>query len=87
MASIYLNNIKLIDLLFPAIAIFCMLLTYYGWIKAVKTGSTFWAIFTALAYFYMVTPIKFILDFGFYLPASPSYFVVGILMGRLCVLD
>lgn len=38
-----------------AIAIFCMLLTYYGWIKSVKTGSIFWSLFTALAYFYMVS--------------------------------
>ncbi|KAK6644568.1 Dolichyl-diphosphooligosaccharide--protein glycosyltransferase subunit stt3a [Polyplax serrata] len=37
------------------IAIFCMLLTYYMWIKAVKTGSIFWAAFAALAYFYMVS--------------------------------
>ncbi|KAL0281461.1 UNVERIFIED_CONTAM: hypothetical protein PYX00_002444 [Menopon gallinae] len=37
------------------IAIFCMLLTYYMWIKAVKTGSIFWAAFSALAYFYMVS--------------------------------
>lgn len=38
-----------------AIAIFCMLLTYYMWIKAVKTGSILWATMTALAYFYMVS--------------------------------
>ncbi|KAL1140305.1 hypothetical protein AAG570_000237 [Ranatra chinensis] len=38
-----------------AIAIFCMLLTYYMWIKAVKTGSILWATLTALAYFYMVS--------------------------------
>jgi dolichyl-diphosphooligosaccharide--protein glycosyltransferase len=37
------------------IAIFCMLLTYYTWIKAVKSGSVFWAAATALAYFYMVS--------------------------------
>lgn len=37
------------------IAIFCMLLTYYMWIKAVKTGSIYWAAKCALAYFYMVT--------------------------------
>ena len=37
------------------IAIFCMLLTYYLWIKAVKTGSLFWSTFCALAYFYMVS--------------------------------
>ncbi|XP_070556309.1 dolichyl-diphosphooligosaccharide--protein glycosyltransferase subunit STT3A isoform X4 [Ptychodera flava] len=37
------------------IAIFCMLLTYTLWIKAVKTGSVFWATMCALAYFYMVS--------------------------------
>lgn len=36
------------------IAIFCMLLTYYTWIKAVKTGTVLWGTFSALAYFYMV---------------------------------
>lgn len=36
------------------IAIFCMLLTYYFWIKAVNTGTIFWATMAALAYFYMV---------------------------------
>ena len=39
------------------IAIFCMLLTYYMWIKAVKTGSIFWATLCALAYFYMVCTV------------------------------
>ncbi|KAL1449530.1 hypothetical protein WDU94_002027 [Cyamophila willieti] len=38
-----------------AIAIFCMLLTYYSWIKAVKSGSILWSALTALAYFYMVS--------------------------------
>lgn len=38
----------------PGIAIFCMLLTYYMWIKAVKTGSVYWSSICALAYFYMV---------------------------------
>lgn len=37
------------------IAIFCMLLTYYTWIKAVKTGTVLWSTFSALAYFYMVS--------------------------------
>lgn len=37
-----------------AIAIFCMLFTYYLWIKAVKTGSLFWGTLCSLAYFYMV---------------------------------
>ncbi|BES96000.1 Oligosaccharyl transferase STT3 subunit [Nesidiocoris tenuis] len=38
-----------------AIAIFCMLLTYYTWIKSVKTGSILWSALTAVAYFYMVS--------------------------------
>ncbi|XP_044741435.1 dolichyl-diphosphooligosaccharide--protein glycosyltransferase subunit STT3A [Chrysoperla carnea] len=37
------------------IAIFCMLLTYYMWIKAIKTGTILWSTFAALAYFYMVS--------------------------------
>ncbi|XP_011200722.1 dolichyl-diphosphooligosaccharide--protein glycosyltransferase subunit STT3A [Bactrocera neohumeralis] len=37
------------------IAIFCMLLTYYLWIKAVKSGAIFWSTMSALAYFYMVS--------------------------------
>ena len=37
------------------IAIFCMLLTYFLWIKSVKTGSLFWSTFCAMAYFYMVS--------------------------------
>ena len=38
-----------------AIAIFCMLLTYYFWIRAVKTGSIFFGAMCALSYFYMVS--------------------------------
>lgn len=37
------------------IAIFCMLFTYYLWIKAVKSGTIFWSACSALAYFYMVS--------------------------------
>lgn len=37
------------------IAIFCMLLTYYFWIKSVKTGAILWSTMSALAYFYMVS--------------------------------
>lgn len=37
------------------IAIFALILTYYFWIKAVKTGSLMWSCACALAYFYMVT--------------------------------
>lgn len=39
------------------IAIFCMLFTYYLWVKSVKTGSVLWSAFCALAYFYMVSSI------------------------------
>jgi dolichyl-diphosphooligosaccharide--protein glycosyltransferase len=37
------------------IAIFCMLLTYYAWIKAVKTGTILWSAIASLCYFYMVS--------------------------------
>merc|ERR1712141_591225 len=37
------------------IAIFCMLLTYYLWIKSVKTGQIYWAALCSVAYFYMVS--------------------------------
>ena len=37
------------------IAIFCMLFTYFLWIKSVKTGSIFWSTLCSLAYFYMVS--------------------------------
>ena len=37
------------------IAIFCMLLTYYLWIKSVKSGAVSWSCLCSLAYFYMVS--------------------------------
>ena len=37
------------------IAIFCMLFTYYLWIKSVKTGQIYWAALCSIAYFYMVS--------------------------------
>jgi dolichyl-diphosphooligosaccharide--protein glycosyltransferase len=36
------------------IAIFALMFTYFLWIKSVKTGSVFWSVMCALAYFYMV---------------------------------
>jgi hypothetical protein len=45
-------------MLVAGIAIFCMLLTYYMWIKAVKTGTIYWSTLAALAYFYMVGIFK-----------------------------
>ena len=37
------------------IAIFALMFTCYLWIKSVKTGSIYWAAWTALSYFYMVS--------------------------------
>ncbi|KAF7990892.1 hypothetical protein HCN44_000697 [Aphidius gifuensis] len=37
------------------IAIFALQITYYFWVKSVKTGSILWASLTALSYFYMVS--------------------------------
>ncbi|VDK78670.1 unnamed protein product [Litomosoides sigmodontis] len=37
------------------IAIFCMLSTYYLWIKAVKSGNVYWSVLCSLGYFYMVS--------------------------------
>jgi len=38
-----------------AIAIFALLLTFFLWVKSVKTGSLYWSALCALAYFYMVS--------------------------------
>lgn len=62
------------------IAIFCMLLTYYMWVKSVKTGSIFWSTFCALAYFYMVSINKKQLRLL-------SCGCTGIILGRLCLLN
>merc|ERR1712223_709150 len=37
------------------IGIFCVLFTYYLWIKSVKTGQIYWAALCSIAYFYMVS--------------------------------
>lgn len=37
-----------------AVAIFALLLTFYLWVRAVKTGSMLWASACAVGYFYMV---------------------------------
>lgn len=62
-----------------AIAIFCMLLTYYMWIKAVKTGSILWATFTALAYFYMVSSWG---GYVFLINLIPIHVLVLMITGR-----
>jgi dolichyl-diphosphooligosaccharide--protein glycosyltransferase len=37
------------------IAIFALIMTFYTWVKSVKTGSLYWSALCALAYFYMVS--------------------------------
>ncbi|KAK3105925.1 hypothetical protein FSP39_008689 [Pinctada imbricata] len=61
------------------IAIFALMFTYYLWIKAVKTGSMNWAIFTALSYFYMVSAWG---GYVFIINLIPLHVFVLLLMGR-----
>lgn len=63
------------------IAIFCMLLTYYTWIKAVKSGSIYWGTTAALAYFYMVGYTTFV---TFFLLIN-ARFLLGFFVGWLCI--
>lgn len=63
-----------------------MLLTYYMWIKAVKTGSVYWSSVCALAYFYMVSGWKDASQ-DWLSELIVSFLCVGFLLGRLCVLD
>lgn len=71
------------------IAIFCMLLTYYMWIKAVKTGSVYWSSVCALAYFYMVSGWNDASQEWFFLLLFDMIMCLhaGFLLGWLCVLD
>ena len=65
----------------PGIAIFCMIFTYYLWVKSVKTGSVFWSTGAALAYFYMVRgPLLA-------MPSDTLTSYAGLIMGRLRVPD
>jgi len=61
------------------IAIFCMLLTYYMWIKAVKTGGLFWSTMAALAYFYMVSSWG---GYVFLINIIPLHVLVLMITGR-----
>uniref|UniRef100_A0A914YLM0 Dolichyl-diphosphooligosaccharide--protein glycosyltransferase subunit STT3A n=1 Tax=Panagrolaimus superbus TaxID=310955 RepID=A0A914YLM0_9BILA len=62
-----------------AIAIFCMLFTYYLWIKSVKTGSILWAAFCSLAYFYMVSSWG---GYVFLINLIPLHVLVLMITGR-----
>ncbi|KAL4228662.1 Dolichyl-diphosphooligosaccharide--protein glycosyltransferase subunit stt3b [Mactra antiquata] len=61
------------------IAIFALMFTYFLWIKSVKTGSLYWSVFTALAYFYMVSAWG---GYVFIINLIPLHVFVLILMGR-----
>ncbi|XP_059049263.1 dolichyl-diphosphooligosaccharide--protein glycosyltransferase subunit STT3A [Achroia grisella] len=64
------------------IAIFCMLLTYYFWIKAINTGTILWATMTALAYFYMVSSWG---GYVFLINLMPLHVLALMLLGRFSV--
>ncbi|VEL28319.1 unnamed protein product [Protopolystoma xenopodis] len=61
------------------IAIFCMILTFYCWIKSIKTGSIFWGVLCSLAYFYMVSSWG---GYVFLINIIPIHVLVLILTGR-----
>jgi len=61
------------------IAIFCMLFTYYLWIKSVKTGNIYWASLCAVAYFYMVSSWG---GYVFLINLIPLHVLVLMICGR-----
>jgi dolichyl-diphosphooligosaccharide--protein glycosyltransferase len=61
------------------IAIFALQLTYYFWVRSVKSGSIFWASATALSYFYMVSAWG---GYVFIINLIPLHVFVLLLMGR-----
>lgn len=61
------------------IAIFALMLTYYLWVKSVKTGSIMWSTYTALAYFFMVSAWG---GYVFIINLIPLHVFVLLLMGR-----
>lgn len=61
------------------IAIFALMLTYYLWVKSVKTGSILWSTYTALAYFFMVSAWG---GYVFIINLIPLHVFVLLLIGR-----
>ncbi|XP_046991933.1 dolichyl-diphosphooligosaccharide--protein glycosyltransferase subunit STT3B [Schistocerca americana] len=61
------------------IAIFALQLTYYLWVKSVKSGSIFWSCMTALSYFYMVSAWG---GYVFIINLIPLHVFALLLMGR-----
>lgn len=62
-----------------AIAIFLLMFTFFLWIRALKTGSAFWAALTALFYFYMVAAWG---GYVFITNMLPLHAFILLLMGR-----
>jgi len=62
-----------------AISIFLLMITFYFWVKSVKTGSSFWSGCTALFYFYMVSAWG---GYIFIINLIPLHVFVLLLMGR-----
>lgn len=61
------------------IAIFLLMITFYFWIKAVKTGSSLWACVAAMFYFYMVSAWG---GYVFIINLIPMHVFALLLMGR-----
>jgi len=61
------------------IAIFCLIFTYYTWVKSVNTGSVFWSAICALAYFYMVSAWG---GYVFIINLIPLHVLVLLITGR-----
>ena len=61
------------------IAIFCMLLTYWLWVRSVKTGSIYWSVSCAIAYFYMVSSWG---GYVFLINLIPLHVLVLMIVGR-----
>lgn len=61
------------------IAIFALQFTYFLWLRSVRTGSVFYAVLTALSYFYMVSAWG---GYVFIINLIPLHVLVLILIGR-----
>eukprot|EP00033_Pygsuia_biforma_P001994 GCRY01002219.1.p1 GENE.GCRY01002219.1~~GCRY01002219.1.p1 ORF type:complete len:714 (-),score=142.20 GCRY01002219.1:267-2408(-) len=61
------------------VAIFALIFTFYMWVKAVNTGSLFWAASCAVAYFYMVAAWG---GYIFIINLIPIYVFTMLITGR-----
>uniref|UniRef100_A0AC34QP97 Dolichyl-diphosphooligosaccharide--protein glycotransferase n=1 Tax=Panagrolaimus sp. JU765 TaxID=591449 RepID=A0AC34QP97_9BILA len=61
------------------IAIFALQFTYFLWIRAVRTGSVYWSVLSALSYFYMVSAWG---GYVFIINLIPLHILLLIITGR-----